>query len=533
MAPPLPFQQTHKIRQLAQNQKNQNLSQSNSSSLDILKDKPFWIWDKTEHLRLAKESNSNCCFQHIVKPPVDKTGRERPLWDYQKQIIDTLMLESLDKKDSFKNKHLYLLKSAGLGGSELCLRIMAWLCTRNDDYKNSQMVIVTGPNWDLSIKLMKRLKAIFEPKLNIIFQDKETVLNLNGCVLESFPSNHLDSFRSLTNPAFIMLDESDMFRKGEQEEVRFVSERYIAKSDPYIVLMSTPGSPLGLMSQIQKESEDTCIYRRLFMDYTYGIDKIYTREEIEKAKKSISFSREMDLQFQGFIGNTFHENDIQKAIELGNSYDSDLVSHDTQKVLGIDPGWGSSAFGLVLLEYINGQIQVRYAEEFERPRYEDMTSKILQILKGLNQWSLNQSELAATKIYIDAANPEFISSLKRAVNERHDWNYIQDKIKHCKKYNLKLGDYMTVIPVPFSTEGKNMLIHTKELLEYEKRPLIGINSRFDKLLVALRTAISDDQGHLDKSQTSFDNVLDAFRLSLRHFNIKQKVNQKPIIITHS
>ena len=59
-----------------------------------------------------------------------------------------------------------------------------------------------------------------------------------------------------------------------------------------------------------------------------------------------------------------------------------------------------------------------------------------------------------------------------------------------------------------------MLIHTKELLEYEKRPLIGINSRFDKLLVALPN--KNDQGHLDKSQTSFDNVLDAFRLSLRH-----------------
>ena len=58
----------------------------------------------------------------------------------------------------------------------MMFRIMAWLCTRNDDYKNSQMVIVTGPNWDLSIKLMKRLKAIFEPKLNIYFQDKETVL---------------------------------------------------------------------------------------------------------------------------------------------------------------------------------------------------------------------------------------------------------------------------------------------------------------------------------------------------------------------
>ena len=99
----------------------------------------------------------------------------------------------LTQTGSFKDKHLYLLKSAGLGGSELCLRLMAWLCTKDDTYKNCQMVIVTGPNWDLSIKLMKRLKAIFEPKLNIIFQDKETVCNLNGCVIESFPSNHLDS----------------------------------------------------------------------------------------------------------------------------------------------------------------------------------------------------------------------------------------------------------------------------------------------------------------------------------------------------
>jgi hypothetical protein len=90
---------------------------------------------------------------------------------------------------------------------------------------------------------------------------------------------------------------------------------------------------------------------------------------------------------------------------------------------------------------------------------------------------------------------------------------------------------MTVIPVPFSTEAKNMLIHTKELMEYEKRPLLGINSKFDKLIVSLRTAVSDDQGKLDKDATSYDNVLDAFRLGLKHFKIKNKENQKPIIIS--
>ena len=148
----------------------------------------------------------------------------------------------------------------------------------------------------------------------------------------------------------------------------------------------------------------------------------------------------------------------------------------------------------------------------------------------MNQWSLNQSTIEATKIYIDASNPEF-NSIKRAIGERDDWPYISERIQRCKKHNLQIADYMTVGPVPFSTEGKNMLIHTKELLEYEKRPLIGINSKFDKLIVALRTAVSNDQGQLDKESTSYENVLDAFRLSLKHFNIKTKEpTQKPIHI---
>ena len=42
-----------------------------------------------------------------------------------------------------------------------------------------------------------------------------------------------------------------------------------------------------------------------------------------------------------------------------------------------------------------------------------------------------------------------------------------------------------------------MLIPPKKLLEYYERPLIGINSKFDKLLVSLRTVISNDQGILD------------------------------------
>ena len=63
----------------------------------------------------------------------------------------------------------------------------------NNEYQNSQMVIVTGPNIDLAIKLIRRMKRLFEP-LNILFDSKETVLELNRVRIESYPSNHIDFF---------------------------------------------------------------------------------------------------------------------------------------------------------------------------------------------------------------------------------------------------------------------------------------------------------------------------------------------------
>ena len=311
-------------------------------------------------------------------------------------MYDTLLSSSAaaDSAEAFKDKHLWVKKATGIGASEFFLRLMAWLCVYDNSYRNSQMVIVTGPNLDLAIKLIKRMKAIFEPRLNIVFDNKETVIELNHCSIEAYPSNHLDSFRALTNPKFILLDECDMFRKSDQLDVRHVRERYIGKSNPYIVMVSTPNAPNGLFEKIEKEPEETCIYRRLLLDYTYGLDKIYTRDEIEKAKRSPSFEREYNLKYLGLIGNTFHTKDIDRAVLLGDSYSPDLVSiGQSDIVMGIDSGFGSSAFGIVLLEFINGQIHVKLAKEYEQVRYEDAVSKIKSILKRMNQTSLNQDSL--------------------------------------------------------------------------------------------------------------------------------------------
>src|SRR5207244_7519958 len=90
-------------------------------------------------------------------------------------------------KHDFKDKHLWIKKATGLGVTEFFLRFMAWLCLRNDGYRNSQMCIVTGPNIDIAIKLIKRMKSLFERKLGLTFANKQTVLELTGCRIEEYP----------------------------------------------------------------------------------------------------------------------------------------------------------------------------------------------------------------------------------------------------------------------------------------------------------------------------------------------------------
>jgi hypothetical protein len=57
---------------------------------------------------------------------------------------------------------------------------------------------------------------------------------------------------------------------------------------------------------------------------------------------------------------------------------------------------------------------------------------------------------------------------------------------------------------------------------YERAEVPVINPKFEKLTTSLRTAISDYLGKLDKEATSYDNVLDAFRLSLQMFKLKDR-----------
>lgn len=488
-------------------------NQSNNTTkciniLDKLKGLPFWIWDQSEHKIEDFRTKGQCCFNHVIGLPT-KNGIDKPLFDYQQSIYNILLNPN-------SSRHLWILKATGLGISEFFLRSMAWLCLKDDTYQNSQMVIVTGPNIDLAIKLIRRMKRLFEPKLKILFDSKETVLELNRVRIEAYPSNHIDSFRSLENPKFILLDECDFFRKSESEEVRAVAERYIAKSNPYIILISTPNLPEGLMETIEKEPEDTCLYHRIKLDYRYGLSKIYSIEDIERAKQSPSFDREYDLKYLGKVGNLYSQLSIQNAIERGRvGYDPDSINMLSEKYMTIDPAFSSNKFAIMVAEWNRSQKQIRilYSEELDHPSYEEALDHVFRIRKQMGN---------VLNIGVDASNPELIVSLKKLIDERYQWQYIQDKVLECKKRNIDIAQRMIVCPIVFNTESRSyMTSHSKRLLD-DSRGLIAINPKFTKLITALRGAQFDDTGKLDKEESPFNDTLDCFQMLCTFIKFKSQ-----------
>ena len=237
------------------------------------RDKRFWwIGYEKDHTRRYKETKGNCCFNHIIVRP-RKNGEEKPFFDYQYSIYKALFnpsfinfrsaspeeaekyrklmieaelksqtmtgnirqthLDVLAQKGNeliypFKVKHVAILKASKTGITEFCLRIIAWLCIRNDELRGSQMIIFTGPRLELAVSLINRIKDLFKVH-GMTFTEKETVLNLNGVRIEAFRSHHADSARGLPNVSLIFADECSFFPDREKDNVMILCfEMYLS-----------------------------------------------------------------------------------------------------------------------------------------------------------------------------------------------------------------------------------------------------------------------------------------------------------------
>ena len=234
------------------------------------------------------------------------------------------------------------------------------------------------------------------------------------------------------------------------------------------------------------------------MDYTYGLGKIYSKEEIEKVKHSTSFGREYELAYLGRIGNVFNPSQIDKAVTLGELYSLDKrpTNDYTLHSVGVDFGFGSSSTAVVLTEFLKEErkIRVLYSEEFEHANPQDIVNLCFDLYrKHYNTW-----------FFVDGANRAAVNLMKVAFNESLNWEK-----QHITPESVK------VLPINFATKHKQMLAHLAMLVSKE---YLCIPKQYDKLIISLRTSWANEYS-LDKEQTSYSDSLDALRLACKMYKM--------------
>ncbi len=141
------------------------------------------------------------------------------------------------------------------------------------------------------------------------------------------------------------------------------------------------------------------------------------------------------------------------------------------------------------------KIIVRYSELIEKGDPNAIADKLYDFhLKYMNVYYLT-----------DGSNRSMVNLLKIKFDESLDWD------------SKEAGqETMKVIPVNFATEHKQMLSHLHVMIS-EKH--LVIPEEHENLIISPRTAFAKDLT-LDKDQTSYDDLLDAVRLSLKGYQIK-------------
>ena len=118
-----------------------------------------------------------------------------------------------------------------------------------------------------------------------------------------------------------------------------------------------------------------------------------------------------------------------------------------------------------------------------------------------------------TKIYVDSADPEVIRELKSRIGENHD-HY--GRLTEEQIWGLRTSNSWQIIPVNFQKRHREMLQWTYTLMS---KRLVKIHPSLQQLIVSLRTAVVSDEWKLDKQQTSYDDLLDSFRLALCNYEL--------------
>ena len=480
---------------------------------------PLWWTDKTLHEKLTEKYPDSCCFHHFL-------GLEEKHGEFK--VPHPGLIKCFRDWDTYRANVVWKFGGMAVTTSgEFYLPHRA-ISSQNVSVRNSKIGIVVGPRMKLASDMLDDIRDKFRRKQGIEFEGNRTQIQFpppNRVELEVFPSNvHISSIRGQKNMSILWFDECDHVSKPQITDMLDALQRYLLKSRCQLILVSTPKAPDHMLDIIQRK------YAHLYHieKYTvldWGIPWCYTEAEVEEFKKWSSFPREFMCELQGQIGNVFDPAWIDRAYKLGLDHcrldprmepfypdriDDPILEDEAiiqyldrsynmpiyPKGIGSDPGHGSSDHATVITAVRDNFIDVIYAKKFRRSSPSGMT----KLTKTLATY------YRSNKIHVDGNNAGAITDLKIEFHE----NNKENKYDNLTKWRDPAIQRFKVVPVNFRAMHKMLLQTLVYLMDKGK---IRIHPIFKDLKVALQTATATEFD-LDKEETTYDDLLDAFMLSI-------------------
>lgn len=444
-----------------------------SATTDDLPQVPvkFWCYDS-----LSKQEH--CCFWHFIFHPMggdERDGIYHPVYEYEEE-----MLKSLET-----NKCLAVYKATGLGITQFMLLWILWKSFTDVFFYGKVACIITAPNVDLAQELVLRAKDLLIKKGLQYVDHGAYELEVNSSRIKCFPANNIHSARGIPRVSIFFGDEAAFFKLKDDSVVRTVGERYIGKSNSWVVWVSTAGEdPTGFFYEIMGEKDS--IYKRHHFYVEAGLKvnpktktSIFSPLYIGEASKARSFEREYLGIWGKNTGDIFTPEKLEEI--TGKEYDWNESDDTNDRVIGADPGFGSSEFGICIIQKRKGKKSVIFSESYKRASYIDMVERIADLSRRFK----------TKKIIVDGAVPEIIKDLR-------------------DKY------HMVVTPVLFGIHGDRMLNYA---VNHVDNLTVEIHPAFKKLKHQLMTIKVNKKGLPDKTTQNPFDIGDAFLLAMYYYKL--------------
>lgn len=410
----------------------------------------------------SNPDGSLCCFNHWVGLPT-RWNKRHPIYKEQQEMI----------RETLKNKYIVIEKEPKRGITELYLRFSLHQALINKDWNGGQVCIVVGTNTGEAETMISRAKEIVKHKVNINeHYNTKKEFSVSNCLFKAIPADNIDAIRSKTNMKLILVDEAAFFRMIEQQKVRDAVEHYIGGSETFIIFVSTAGeAPEGVMFDIL--NEENSIYHKIITDYHDGLipdeqsgTTIFSKEGIENAMKLRSWARNYLHSWHSGEGDIFTHEDVDAIMK-----EFDRFMPGGNRIIAIDPAYGSSKFGVVIGILLGGILYIVFAREYSRQTPTYMISEVERLYKEYH--------------------------LDICLCDGHYSGEIRDLID--RQVNTQA--------FAFDTENKSNMINSASDRVISKT--VQIHRTLHDLAGQMKASKTDKKGHLDKKRMSLD-MLECF-----------------------